>query len=211
MKVSGVLVLNDGRFAMIYRMNSDAESLSGRGHAGFYQIDEDHLIFHVKYWVENVEGATRIVPETIVKPKMHLDNDELTLNFESGSVQELERLTTPDEPIDAGVWELHSVRSDNSSKEASGMMVIAGDHYALTYVDKSGQSGGAFGGTGGRNGSDRHLIKLWNLELLSDRGVASTDDDVRKLELSQSESFLVLRGADGALFNFSQEANGSSR
>lgn len=95
LEVSGLMLMQDGHFAMDYSMLAPGGIPSARSHSGTYRVEPGQLVFNVQYYVEMVEGVARIIDPTSQAPVMTLDGTELRLEFSSDSVQ-LWRRMAPD-------------------------------------------------------------------------------------------------------------------
>jgi hypothetical protein len=90
--VSGLLIMADGRFAMVYTMTTNGDALSGRAHAGRYGSSASELTFDVEQWVQHMDGQGSVVPPERVTAEIALEGDTLVLRFGSGSVQHWRRI-----------------------------------------------------------------------------------------------------------------------
>jgi hypothetical protein len=92
--VSGLLILSDGHFSYVYTMNERATQQDGRAHAGRYRVDGDNLIFVVD-WDLHYVGGKGIVGRNLAerKTRMALKGNTLTITFENGAAQTLERVS----------------------------------------------------------------------------------------------------------------------
>ncbi|HKZ73790.1 MAG TPA: hypothetical protein VJ011_06990, partial [Steroidobacteraceae bacterium] len=133
-EADGILLFQDGRFGMVYTMRSAGGPLSARAHAGVYRVAGDRLHFDVRWWVEDVDGAARVVPGVTREPRLALDGDRLALHFANGSVQHLRRMPAPAAPQAEGAWQVRTVRAPNAAAApATGLLVAAGGQFALIY------------------------------------------------------------------------------
>jgi hypothetical protein len=88
---TGLLLLADGHFSLTYTMD-EAGQRWGRAHAGTYSINDDRLMFHVRWSMEYVAGKPSVAAKTSDREtKFALANDTLTITFSNGSVQTFKR------------------------------------------------------------------------------------------------------------------------
>ncbi len=98
LEVSGLLLMQNGYFAMDYTMQAPDGMLSARSHSGNYHVESGKLLFDVRHWIESVEGVSRIVTSAPHASKMELVGVDLRLEFTSGSVQHWHRLLPEIQP-----------------------------------------------------------------------------------------------------------------
>ena len=92
-KASGMLMMDNGRFSLVYTMAEPGGRTSGRAHAGRYTQRGDELILDVTWQVEQVSGKGSATAEMSRHPtRMTLDLDELTLTFANGGMQRFKRI-----------------------------------------------------------------------------------------------------------------------
>ena len=199
--VSGVLVLSDGMFGMIYTMDADPNSLSGRAHAGRYRIDGDQLVFDVRLWIQKVEEATGRIPGKVIGAKIELQDDLLVLHFDGGSVQELKRIDAKETSLISGVWRLEKAGNAGASPDARGLFVAEENSYVLLYVDDDADTGRAYGGLSSGDGS---LQAGWALAVNGETGTANSGGGTKDLALTRSAESIEIRDGQGNLLTFSE-------
>lgn len=202
-RVSGIVIFQDDAFAMLYAMKgADDTGLSARAHIGAYDLGEKRLTFDVRRWFQKVDGDAGFVPPKVVKPDFNIDdNDVLTLNFEGGSRQILERLAVEDHSDYAGLWTLEAAESGTAAKVSDGTMIIAGGRFIATVTDQKIGKGVAYAGLTNRNLGhfDVHL----ELTLNEGRGMVSLENSESILQLVDTDKDrITLQETDGAVLHF---------
>jgi hypothetical protein len=163
----GVLIFESDRFGMVYTMGGANGSLSGRAHAGPFQVEGDVIRFDVQWFVQDVDGVARVVAGATSDTRMELDGDRLTLHFPNGAIQKLRRLPSPRQPQTTGVWNVRGARVPGAAEiAASGLLLAAGGHFVLVYTE--GESGKATRGYSSAGRIVDHALPV-------DRGIASVD------------------------------------
>jgi hypothetical protein len=198
--VSGVLVLSDGMFGMIYTMDADPNSLSGRAHAGRYRIDGDQLVFDVRLWIQKVEEATGRIPGKVIGAKIQLQDDLLVLHFDGGSVQELKRIDAKETSLSGG-WKLEKAGNAGANRDDWGLFVADENTYVLLYVDVEADTGRAYGGL---SRGDGNLQARWALAVSGETGTANSGGGTKDLALTRSSESIEIRDGQGNLLTFSE-------
>jgi hypothetical protein len=199
--VSGVLVLSDGMFGMIYTMDAGPSSVSGRAHAGRYRIDGDQLVFDVRLWIQKVEEATGRIPGKVIGAKIELQDDLLVLHFDGGSVQELKRIDAKETSLISGGWKLKSAGNAGANPDAKSLFVADENTYVLLYVDDEADTGRAYGGVSRDDGS---LQARWALAVNGETGTANSGSGTKDLALTRSAELIEIRDGQGNLLTFSE-------
>ncbi len=125
--VSGTLIFSGDHFAMVYRMGASAGS--GRGHGGTYRVEEDRILFSIPYWLQYVDGASRVMTETSeAGSRFEIEGDELRIRFENDAVQRFRegsvvegpaRRRVDDDPATRARPRLETRRASRSSKRGA--------------------------------------------------------------------------------------------
>lgn len=202
-RVSGIVVFQDDAFAMLYAMKGvDNIGLSARAHIGAYDLGEKRLTFDVRRWFQKVDGDAGFVRPKVVNPDVNIDdNDVLTLNFEGGSRQVLERIAVEDHSDYSGLWTLEAAESGTAATVSDGTMIIAGDRFIAILTDQENGKGVAYAGRTNRTlGSiDVHL----ELRLNEGRGMVSLENSEPILQLVDTDKdSITLQETNGALLHF---------
>ena len=200
-KVTGLLVLQEKNFGMIYLMESENGKLSARSHTGEYHVKDDQLFFDVHLWVEEVDKVARIIPATKVGPHIELNGEELVLRFDSGSSQTLSKLSPRDSMKDGGDWQLKNINMMNGSDSAKGSLVTAGSHFVLVYIDKE-QAGWGYGGL--YDHQQRKLVVNWNQDFKNGKGSITRKQEKSVISTEYAEPVLIVRDSDGNKLEFTQ-------
>jgi hypothetical protein len=144
---TGVLILSDGQFAMVYTMN---QGRSGRGHGGRYRLEGERITFDIPWWIQHVPGEPQVMDGVrTAGAAVERKENSLTLRFDSGSVQSYRKLPAKSgDPLDGG-WLLDSYEGSARTGPATGMAIFRDGHFALLYTMKpqGGLDGRSHGGT----------------------------------------------------------------
>lgn len=198
--VSGILVLSNGKFGMIYSMGT--EPTNARAHAGVYEALPDGLIFDVRLWIQHVEGSSGIIPEKKVQTDLEWHKDSLTIHFEGGSRQELRPLEAEQSRMASGGWKLVSVKGDASAASMRGFFVAAEDCFVLLRAVEETGTGSAYGGIAapGRGILDTR----WSISVDAGGGAVKAREVPDDLQFEQSGESLVIRDENGPSLTFEQ-------
>ena len=200
-KVTGLLVLQEKNFGMIYLIESENGNLSARSHTGEYHVKDDQLFFDVQLWVEEVDKVARIIPATKVGPHIELNGEELVLRFDSGSSQTLSKLSPRDSMKDGGDWQLKNINIMNGSDSAKGSLVTAGSHFVLVYLDGE-RAGWGYGGL--YDHQQRKLEVNWNQSFKNGKGSITSKQEKAVISTEYAEPVLIVRDSDGNKLEFTQ-------
>jgi hypothetical protein len=208
--VSGLLVLAEGRFGLIYTMHRNGD-LNGRGHAGGYSSEENRLIFDVQWWPEEVDGAARAAEPIREVAEVGLDGDVLELRFGSGSLQRWHRVAPAGQQGVAGALQVQSMEQDGRQRDANGLLANNAGQFTF-FVDAGGKDGSgdvrAYGGTITSSESDGdeskfELISNWYVAFTDGEGDVSNSEQSMTLQLRDADAELVHR-ADGRTYRLRQ-------
>jgi hypothetical protein len=90
---SGLLLLADGHFSLIYAMDDPGHAMAGRAHAGRYEVDGDALTFKVEWSIERVGGDASVSRRPAERvTRFTLRGEDLTVHFENGAIQQFRRI-----------------------------------------------------------------------------------------------------------------------
>ena len=179
--VAGLLIMHDGRFGMIYTMAIDG-ARSGRAHAGEYVVRQDRLVFDVKWWVEDVGGEARAVSPERVVATIDMNGEELSLTFESGSIQKWRSVDGGEPAGKAGVWRLERALPAGAPQASSGLFLLADDRFAFHYeVNQAGEVdayayGGAVSGTASKPSGQLELTTRYSISFEDGEGSVETPE-----------------------------------
>jgi hypothetical protein len=144
---TGVMILSEGQFAMVYTMN---QGRSGRGHGGRYRIEGDRITFDIPWWIQHVPGEPQVMDAArTAGAAVERKENSLTLRFDSGSVQTYRKLPARNGDSLEGAWLLDSYEGSARTGPATGMAIFRDGHFALLYTMKpeGGLDGRSHGGT----------------------------------------------------------------
>ena len=134
--VSGTLIFSGDHFAMVYRMGASAGS--GRGHGGTYRVEEDRILFSIPYWLQYVDGASRVMTETSeAGSRFEIEGDELRIRFENDAVQRFRRAPSAKGPLD-GAWTMTLYESEAKTGNAAGLALFEAGSFVLIYTMAKG-------------------------------------------------------------------------
>jgi hypothetical protein len=198
--VSGILVLSNGKFGMIYSMGT--EPMYARAHAGVYEALPHGLIFDARLWIQHVEGSSGIIPEKKVRIDLEWRKDSLVVHFEGGSSQELRRVEADQAELASGGWKLASAGGDASADGMRGFFVAAENCFVLMRTDDAAGAGRAYGGTvaPGRGILDTE----WKVSVDAADGAAEAGEIPDDLQLELTDETLVIRDETGPSLTFEQ-------
>jgi hypothetical protein len=200
---SGVMIFADGYFAMVYKMDFEGES--ARAHGGTYNLTGDELSYTIPWWVEQVAGNPRVFDEEVLaKGQVEQFDDELVIRFASGSVQRFKKLSPKGTEELTGAWLMDHYESRAKTGPASGLILYAGNNFALIYTMEGagGKDGRAHAGTFQRNNGAMTLSVNWSLQVVG--GVGSVDDtsSSRKTIATVTADSLVMELGGESVQNF---------
>ncbi len=197
--VSGLLVMTEGRFGLIYTMSSKDGSLAGRAHSGDYRLEDGQLVFAVKWWPEDVDGAARAAPPATETAHAGLDGDELLLTFGSGSTQRWHRIDGNGLP--AAAWQVEQVATNGCPSPAGGLFLSVGDRFTLVYESAGGEEGGvfAYGGTARAESGALRFNTEWLVNHIDGQGEVSNAGRAFGLTLSRPGT-AVLSDTHGTIY-----------
>jgi hypothetical protein len=134
--VSGTLIFKEGRFGMVYRMGSAADS--GRGHGGSFRVENDRILFSIPFWLQYVDGASRVMAESSdAVGRFEIDGDELRIRFENDALQRFSRAPTSTNPLD-GAWKMTAYESEAKTGNAEGLALFEAGSFVLIYTMATG-------------------------------------------------------------------------
>ena len=95
LSVSGVMVVHDKYFSLIYYMCDVNGVLSSRSHGGTYRIDKDknEIGFDVYWWLEKVDGESRILPAVHEVAQLSFQGGIAIFDFGESGAQRWKRHT----------------------------------------------------------------------------------------------------------------------
>jgi hypothetical protein len=203
--VSGLLVLAEGRFGLIYTMRRNGE-LNGRGHAGGYTSEKDRLIFDVEWWPEEVDGIARAAAPAREVADIDQQGDILEMRFGSGSLQRWRRVKGAAQKDDAEARRLENVVTGGQQQDAKGLLVEAAGQFAL-FAESKRRDGSvdvrAYGGTSrGESEADGNgiaFISRWYVGFTEGEGEVSNAEQSIILR-SQDREVASLQGSDGRIY-----------
>jgi len=134
--VSGTLIFTEDHFGMVYRMGASRDS--GRGHGGTYRVEGDQIHFSIPFWLQHVDGASRVMAETSeAGSRFELEGNELTLRFENEAVQRFTRVPFAASPLD-GAWNMVDYESGAKTGDAEGIALFEAGSFVLIYTMAAG-------------------------------------------------------------------------
>jgi hypothetical protein len=134
--VSGTLIFAGEHFGMVYRMGAAADS--GRGHGGTYRVEEDRILFSIPFWMQHVDGATRVTTETSdAIGRFEIDGDQLRIRFENDALQRFQRAPSAKGPLD-GAWKMAGYESEAKTGNADGLALFDSGSFVLIYTMAAG-------------------------------------------------------------------------
>jgi hypothetical protein len=194
--VSGVLVLAEDHFGLVYTMRTQNGVLEGRGHAGSFAVDGDQLLFDVKWWVQDVEGAAAIMPVAREAARIRLSGDTLELHFGSGSMQRWHRGSVRPESAVTGAWMLEGATSGDARYEADGLFVMADGQFAFAVALDNAGSLSIYGGSSLSEGCDTSLKSHWRIDFANGRSSASNLEKPLSLSVDETGSVRLRDASD---------------
>ena len=209
--VSGVMIFADGHFAMVYKM--DYEGSAVRGHGGQYSLEGDEITYMIPWWVEHVAGKSQVMKDEVhAKGRVEVLGDLLVIRFASGSVQKLKKLTSGDAGDLAGAWVMDSYESPAKTGPATGMMMFAGDSFALMYTMKpeGGKDGRAHAGTYQRDGDAMTISVGWSIHVIGGEGLVDEDASSRKTKVAVAGDSLTVDLGGGSVQKFHRAGKGGA-
>ena len=98
-----------------------------------------------------------------------------------------------------GAWSLEGYEFDNKDVPASGLMIFAGDHFALVYkMDLDGTSGRGHGGKYSLEGNEITFVLPWWVEHVAGKSQVMKDKAEAKGRVEQVGDSLVIYFASGS-------------
>jgi len=95
---TGQLLIVDGRWTLLYRMEEAEGSTAGRAHGGPYDVSGDTLNFVLEWSMQTVGGRPVVSSEPSLNPTQFiLAGDQLTLRYRGGGVIRFTRVRAPEE------------------------------------------------------------------------------------------------------------------
>jgi hypothetical protein len=130
--VSGTLIFSGDHFGMVYRMGASADS--GRGHGGTYRVEEDRILFSIPYWLQHVDGASRVMTErSEAIGRFEIEGDELRIRFENDALQRFTKAPASTSRVD-GAWSMADYQSEAKTGDASGLVLFESGNFVLIYT-----------------------------------------------------------------------------
>lgn len=193
-QISGLLIVADDHFGLIYSMLSEDGSLVGRAHFGRYEVEDDQLHFDVKWWPEKIHGQARAVPPVRETASFAIQESVLKLRFGTGSIQRWTKLDAEGFAHLSGVWRVENVRTEDVSQNAAGLLLIAEDRFAL--VSSTGSSPDeqtllARGGSLDFEGSSLLMTTDWKVSFADEEGEVSNTREIMTLSLPEPSIALI--------------------
>ncbi len=134
--VSGTLLFTGDRFGMVYRMGASVDS--GRGHGGTYRVEDDRILFSIPYWLQHVDGASRVMTETSEAiGRFEIEGHELRIRFENDALQRFTKAPASTSPVD-GAWNMAGYESEAKTGDASGLALFESGNFVLIYTMATG-------------------------------------------------------------------------
>jgi hypothetical protein len=134
--VSGTLIFKNGHFGMVYRMGAAADS--GRGHGGTYRVEGDRILFSIPFWLQHVDGATRVMSEASdAIGRFEIEGNELRIRYENDAVQRFTRAPETKSPLD-GAWKMAAYESEAKTGNAEGLALFEAGSFVLIYAMATG-------------------------------------------------------------------------
>jgi hypothetical protein len=91
---SGLLILQGGYFSYVYTMNQGRPQPDGRAHAGRYRLEGDALTFIVDWNLHYVDHKGIVDRNgTESRTRVVRDGNTMSVTFDNGAVQRLQRVT----------------------------------------------------------------------------------------------------------------------
>lgn len=136
--VSGTLIFSGDHFGMVYRMGASADS--GRGHGGTYRVEKDRILFSIPYWLQHVEGTSRVMTESSEAiGRFEIEGEELRIRFENDALQRFKRAPSSMSRVD-GTWSMAGYESEAKTGDASGLALFESGSFVLIYTMATGSA-----------------------------------------------------------------------
>jgi len=203
--VSGVMIFAGSLFASVYTM-TEPSGKGARGHGGTFRVEGDVVKFSVPWWVEVVSGIPSVRAETAeVGARFTVENDALTLRFDSGSVQRLRRTVSDADARLQGGWRMESYTGGAAVGPATGLILFSGGRFTLVYTMK--EPGGRLAGRAhaGEYRTEKDTLTLtvpWSLQLVNGEGSVAGGSSERKVRFRRAGDGLTLEFDNGSIQSY---------
>jgi hypothetical protein len=188
---------------MVYSM--EYQGRSARAHAGTYRLDGGQILFEIPWWVQRVPGEFQVRDrDASAKGAFEVSGESLTIRFEGGSVQVLERLPSTARDSLTGAWEMESYESSAKTGPATGMVLFQDGHFALVYTMKPecGLDGRAHAGAFERRGDAVTLAVSWDIHSIAGKATVAEKASTREARVTVAEDGLTLDLGRGSAQKF---------